>query len=126
MGSKTILICEDDQVIREALCIALRGFGFFVAGFASAEQAINQSEIDLRQFDVILTDYEMLGIKGDIFARQMRSLNAISVIILMSGTYRATAIDDAAGVQFLAKPFSVSTLLERMSFNPNRILNRVA
>ena len=121
----TILLCEDDQSIRGMLCVFLIESGFDVTDFASADEALNNSETDLRQFTTVLTDDEMPGTKGNQFARQMRSLNLRSQIIIMSGSYKHTDEDRALNIEFLAKPFSIHDLLAQLSDTP-KIVRQLA
>jgi len=121
MAPKSVLVCEDNEIVRKLLCLALEEHGFIVTRFATADAVLDENCSDLHCYDVVITDFEMPGMKGDEFARYMRSLNSNSQVIIISGSYVPQQGDDDLDIEFLGKPFAFSHVLKRISeFNKSR------
>ena len=115
MAPKSVLVCEDYQIVQDFLSCALEMHGFIVTRFSSADDAINCRCIELQSFDIVVTDFEMPGMKGDEFARYMRTLNPCSKIIITSGCHVSLESDQDHNIEFLAKPYTVAQVLKRVT-----------
>ena len=114
--NKTILIVDDDDILRKALGTGLRSEGFNVISSNSAE---NASDILNRvSVDAIVLDRMMTGMDGLTFLRTLRGAgNATPVLMLtaLSGSENAIAgLTDGAN-DYLAKPFQVRELILRLN-----------
>ena len=114
--NKTILIVDDDDILRKALGAGLRGEGFNVISSKSAE---NASDILNRiSVDAIVLDRMMTGMDGLTFLRALRGAgNTTPVLMLtaLSGPENAIAgLSDGAN-DYLAKPFQVRELILRLN-----------
>ncbi|MBQ2858861.1 MAG: response regulator transcription factor [Alphaproteobacteria bacterium] len=114
--NKTILIVDDDDILRKALGAGLRGEGFNVISSNSAE---NASDILNRiSVDAIVLDRMMTGMDGLTFLRALRGAgNTTPVLMLtaLSGPENAIAgLSDGAN-DYLAKPFQVRELILRLN-----------
>ncbi len=114
--NKTILIVDDDDILRKALTAGLRGEGFNVISSNSAE---NASDILNRiSVDAIVLDRMMTGMDGLTFLRALRGAgNTTPVLMLtaLSGPENAIAgLSDGAN-DYLAKPFQVRELILRLN-----------
>ena len=103
-----ILLVEDDRCLREVISHVLRGAGYEVLDAANAEEA--QAKLHGHPFPVrlLLTDLVMPGKSGRQLADDLRDACAELKVILMTGYPQGAADGDA----FLAKPFTVRTLLD--------------
>ncbi|MBE6461015.1 MAG: response regulator transcription factor [Alphaproteobacteria bacterium] len=114
--NKTILIVDDDDILRKALTTGLRGEGFDVISSDSAE---NASDVLKRiSVDAIILDRMMTGMDGLTFLRALRGAgNTTPVLMLtaLSGPENAIAgLSDGAN-DYLAKPFQVRELILRLN-----------
>ena len=114
-AARRLLLVDDDELVRESLAVALRLRGYTVekAGNAAAAFAIfAPGKFDIAIVDVVLTN-EMSGPElVEALLGQDRQLRTI----LASGyTYEKTLPDAPGRVAFLAKPFSVDTLIAQMN-----------
>lgn len=114
--NKTILIVDDDDILRKALTAGLRGEGFNVISSNSAE---NASDILNRiSVDAIVLDRMMTGMDGLTFLRALRVAgNTTPVLMLtaLSGPENAIAgLSDGAN-DYLAKPFQIRELILRLN-----------
>lgn len=113
--NKTILIVDDDDMLRNALAKGLRNEGFNAITSASAE---NAGEI-LAKFsvDAIVLDRMMTGMDGLTFLNKLRkSGNNTPIIMLtaMTGPENAIAGLASGANDYLAKPFQVRELILRL------------
>lgn len=110
-AQSSILVVEDDPVLRALVSTLLSGEGFEVETAADGEAG--WAALEQRPFNLLLTDHEMPRLKGlDLIAR-VRSRSRAIPAILMSGTITRDGVDaEALEVAdfFLAKPFSVEEL----------------
>lgn len=113
--NKTILIVDDDDMLRNALAKGLRNEGFNAITSASAE---NAGEI-LAKFsvDAIVLDRMMTGMDGLTFLNKLRkSGNNTPIIMLtaMTGPENAIAGLASGANDYLAKPFQIRELILRL------------
>ena len=111
----TILLVEDDDILRNMVATVLQGAGHQVVEASSGTLALDQWEKNQAGLDLVITDLMMPdGLNGDELGRRLATLRPELPIIYMSG-YGADALTAQwmlrGGVDFLAKPFSVDELL---------------
>ncbi len=110
-GDVSILIVEDDEVIRTSLRSALEKHEYTVRAAASAEEGLAQ----FRQgrFDVAITDLRLPGLGGKDFVVQSRALDPELIVIVMSGESTSSDAIEAMNLgayDFFVKPFRVPEL----------------
>jgi CheY-like chemotaxis protein len=104
---RTILLVEDDDLIRMSSAEMLEASGFAVIDAASAEEAI--SAISTLPIDVLITDVNLPGMSGPELARTARAQRPQLGIVFASGDLTAIATDVPA-VQ-LPKPYRPTHLI---------------
>ncbi len=112
MPDKTLLIIEDDGVIRESLKDTLVGSGYSVVAARSGEEGIEA--LKKRDFGVVLTDLVMPGISGvDVIRSAARTAPDTVCLILTAHPSIETAIDAmrAGAFTYLKKPVGKDELL---------------
>lgn len=116
MMDKTILIIDDDDILRQTLADGLRDAGFGVVTAPSAEAG---NDILARiSVDAIVLDRMMTGMDGLTFLKSIRaSGNATPVIMLtaMTGPDNAIAGLTGGADDYLAKPFRLRELILRLN-----------
>ena len=118
--TKTILVIDDDKMLRDTLAVGLRKQGFNVIRAESAESA---DEI-LRKIsvDAMVLDRMMNGIDGLSFLKKIRSNGDLTPVIMltaMTGPENTIAgLTDGAN-DYMAKPFQLQELILRL----NNIIN---
>jgi two-component system cell cycle sensor histidine kinase/response regulator CckA len=111
-----LLICEDEDAIRDILARGLRRHGLAVEAVADAESALS-ALANGPPFDALLSDVMMPGIDGVELARRARAAHPALTILLMSGfaeppLHKAA---ETAAINFIAKPFTLDELLAALS-----------
>ncbi len=120
--NKTILVIDDDDILRNTLSKGLRQDGFNVVAAKSAEIA---DEILSRiRVDAIVLDRMMAGMDGLTFLKKIRTCgNKTPVIMLTAMTGPDNTIDGLShgANDYLAKPFQMRELVLRL----NNIISQV-
>jgi PAS domain S-box-containing protein len=116
-GSETILLVEDQQQVRELAHMVLAGKGYSVIGASTLEEAERICEQSDRDIHLLLTDVIMPGVSGRELAKRLALRRPNMRVLYMSGyTFNVIAQGDMLedGVAFLQKPFTPSTLAEKV------------
>jgi DNA-binding NtrC family response regulator len=120
----TVLVVEDEVLVRMVVADALREAGYHVLEAANAEEAMallaSFSEIAL-----VLTDIQMPGTMDGVgLARFIRSTHPALTVIVTSGA--APRPNGDAAIHFVAKPYNLELLarevrraLERAKIRPS-------
>lgn len=110
----SVLLVEDDPVVRAAITRALTGQGHIVHGVALAIEALRQ--VTANNYDVVVLDLGLPDLDGGDALRMIRGVTNTPVVI-------ATARDDEAEIirllnagadDYLVKPFSSEHLEARL------------
>lgn len=112
-GMETIVLAEDEEAVREALCGYLRSLGYTVLAANSGPQALSVAAGHWGNIDLLITDVVMPKMTGRELSEKLTRLRPNLRTIFMSGY-----TDDAVlrhgikrlGATLLQKPFSLDTL----------------
>jgi CheY-like chemotaxis protein len=112
--SRTILVVDDDPMIRRLITTTLGDSGFSLREAGNGEEAL-ESALEDRP-EIVLLDHEMPGLDGVETCRRLRSdpVTADATIVMLTGYSDVDAERRATGAgadHFLAKPFSPLHLL---------------
>lgn len=116
----TLLLVEDEHIVRAALGRMLRDMGYTVADAADGLAALALVEAGA-PFDILVTDVMMPGLNGPDLAASLSVQRPGLPVLFMSGYAPETVFPDGtvpSGAAFLAKPFSradLATTLERLA-----------
>lgn len=122
--NKTVLIIDDDDMLRRTLAHGLQNNDFNVITADSAEMGADV--LGRVTVDAIVLDRMMTGTDGLTFLKNLRGTgDATPVIMLTAMTGPENAIDglDAGADDYLAKPFQLRELILRLN---NITRNRTA
>jgi CheY-like chemotaxis protein len=116
-GTETILLVEDDAPVRELTMRVLESGGYTVLPAEDGLEAIQAGEQHNGPIHLLLTDVVLPHMNGKQLADQLNAVRPEMAVLYMSG-YADNAIDQqgmlAPGVAFLAKPFSIEELNNRV------------
>jgi CheY-like chemotaxis protein len=105
-GRETVLLVEDDPLVRELAATALDLHGYRVLSAASPEDALRIAREEPGPLDLLVTDVIMPGMDGRRLAAEVRRVRPIEVLFV-SG-YTADRLEE--GARFLQKPFTPGLL----------------
>ncbi|HEU6449410.1 MAG TPA: response regulator [Verrucomicrobiae bacterium] len=111
-GSETILLVEDEDILRAALQKTLTRLGYQVLEATTGDEALNLWNQQRNQIHLLLTDLVMPGsMNGWNLGQQFLSENPNLKIVYISGN--SNLLKDGGleeGVNFLSKPFELMAL----------------
>ena len=114
---KKILVCEDEDAIRDFVVINLTRAGYEVTEATNGEEALQKYDENNGDFDVAILDIMMPGIDGLQVCKELRNMNGGIGIIMLSA--RTQEMDKVTGLMlgaddYITKPFSPSELTARV------------
>ena len=112
--ARTVLIVEDEPIVRETLAEALAEDGLTVTTAADGAQALERFRAD--RPDVVLLDLMLPGMSGIEVCRVIRAESAVPILML---TARDSELDKVLGLElgaddYVTKPFSLRELQARI------------
>ena len=110
--ASTILVVEDDAIVRMLIVDVLEELEFTVLEAADAEEALNTVQDGDKVIDLMMTDVGLPDMDGKQLATKVRELRPSLPILFASGY--AENIDVPAGMQVIAKPFSIDQLRDKV------------
>jgi CheY-like chemotaxis protein len=114
---ETILLVEDEAIVREPARRLLSRHGYVVLDGANAEEALVIVREHPGQIDLLLTDVIMPGLSGKDLSVEVIALRPATKILFMSGYSHDVIVHQGVleeGVSLIEKPFSSDDLLRRV------------
>ncbi len=113
-GSASILVTEDQDVVRQYCAEVLQSRGYSVLLAASGEEALEIAKVHSGKLDLLLTDVVMPGMSGCELAEKLIGERPTMKLLYMSG-FANDALTPQGGIDVrtdcLTKPFSPDALL---------------
>ncbi len=114
MGQTVVLLAEDEETIRSLVTISLQQERFSVLPASDADEALRVAR-NHETIDLLLTDVQMEGsMNGVELAEHLLVERPGLPVLVMSGFPDSLALAAEKGYPALAKPFTVTTLTERV------------
>jgi signal transduction histidine kinase len=116
-GSETILVVEDEEVVRQLICTVLGELGYKVLGAESAAKGLRLAREQKDPIDLLVTDIVMPDMHGPVLARELSALQPEMKVLFVSG-YSDSDISDQGGLVpglvVLQKPFTQEGLARKV------------
>ena len=116
-GTETILVIEDERMVRNLTVEILREYGYDVLAAASGEEAATLCEAHGGRIHLLLTDLVMPGGSGQEWAKRLVVIRPDMKVLYMSG-YTDTATTErglpALNNAYLQKPFTAVGLTRKV------------
>ncbi len=114
---KKILVCEDEDVIRDFVVINLKRAGYDIVDVNCGEDALRVFADENGNFDIALLDIMLPGIDGFQVCKELRRKSSTIGIIMLSA--KTQEMDKVSGLMmgaddYITKPFSPSELTARI------------
>ena len=112
-GSETVLLVEDDEMIRKLVQKVLKANGYAVLVAASGRDAERVAEQHEGPIDLLMTDVVMPGLSGREVARRLSAARTGIRVLYLSGYTDDAIVHHGVldpGVAFLQKPFTPAVL----------------
>ena len=116
-GSETVLLVEDDELVRKLACEVLAKRGYRVLGTGMIEEALQIAESQQSPIHLVLTDVVMPGMSGNELVSRIQLLRPEVKVLFMSGYADHAVVHHGvieAGMFFLQKPFTPALLAQKV------------
>lgn len=110
--ASTILVVEDDAIVRTLIVDVLEELGFRVLEADGHERALAFINDEDQDIDLLMTDVGLPVMDGRELARQARMLRPGLPILFASGY--AESIEVPEDMQVIGKPFSIDQLRDKV------------
>lgn len=116
-GTETVLLVEDDPMVRSLAERFLNKIGYQVLEAASGEEALDLARECKERIDLLMTDVVMSGMNGYQLSVQLRSIHPETKVLFTSGYTEDIiahhgVIED--GLNFIGKPYSLTLLAKKI------------
>ncbi len=112
----TVLVVEDDESLREALCDTLMIAGYEVTAASDGKAALNSLKV--RDVSMVISDVNMAPMDGYTLLKELKSVSPRIPVLLMTayGTIEKAveAMHDGA-IDYLVKPFEAQVLVNMVN-----------
>ncbi|NQT35810.1 response regulator [bacterium] len=112
-GSETILVVEDEDIVRDLACNILKKQGYKVLEASSGSEAFQMYQNHKTPIDLVITDVVMPNMGGPEFYAKLREISTDVKVLFMTGYTDDTIIKNKtlnSGTPILQKPFKLATL----------------
>jgi PAS domain S-box-containing protein len=117
MGSETILVAEDEELVRKVLVRALQRHGYKVLQATNGVEALQKASEHYGEIDLLLTDTIMPEMNGKELADQLKKSRPEVKVIFISG-YTEEILSQRgiinSSVNLIEKPFESDHLVRRV------------
>jgi PAS domain S-box-containing protein len=112
-GTERVLFVDDEETLVQMAERGLGVLGYQVKGFVSSVEALRAFRAAPDAFDIVVSDFTMPGLTGDVLARELRKARPeIPIVILTGAGERMTQKGDSPATSdaILLKPITVGGL----------------
>jgi two-component system cell cycle sensor histidine kinase/response regulator CckA len=116
VGTETLLLVEDEAAVRSSVRRLLEWHGYTVLEARNGAEALRVYESHAEAIDLVLTDVIMPEMGGHELVERLRAERPNLRVLFMSG-YAERAFTEGSlpgGTEYLEKPFTVETLMQRL------------
>jgi DNA-binding NtrC family response regulator len=116
-GNETLLLVEDETILRNFTARALGRLGYRVIVADSGEQALNLLAGDGPRPDLLITDVLMPGMNGKELAEEVQKKIPGLGVLYISGYSEDIIVHDGIldiGIELVEKPCSISALTHKI------------
>jgi len=110
-AKKKILMVEDDESLRIVMKLFFESEGYYFMAVETAEKGL--VELDLQEYDIIISDYMLPGINGLEFLRALHKTPVRSTKVLTTAFGNSDIIEQAKSLgisYFIEKPLTAEKL----------------
>lgn len=112
----SVLLAEDEPLVRKLIDTVLRNAGYQVILAADGQEALELSRACRSHINLLISDVYMPGMDGAELATHLHRERPRTRVLLMSGYDRESELNDyILGCDFLPKPFLPQQLLDKIS-----------
>jgi two-component system cell cycle sensor histidine kinase/response regulator CckA len=110
-GSETILIVEDDEIVRNIAAEILKKSGYWVIATSSGKEALDVCARLDKPVDLVITDVIMPNMSGSEFAKELKNIWPEFKLLYISGYSNNDIGNQGPMIRLLQKPFHPGELV---------------
>jgi PAS domain S-box-containing protein len=117
LGTETILVAEDEDVVRDFVCETLVTHGYKVIESVTAGQCLQLAKEADQPIHLLLTDVIMPEMNGRELYSRLQEISPATRVLFMSGYTDNVVVHHGVleeGVNFLQKPFTIQDLAKKL------------
>jgi PAS domain S-box-containing protein len=116
-GGETVLLVEDEDMVRELASRVMSSNGYFVLEAEAADEALAMCRRHEGPIDLLVTDVVLPGINGGELADRIVNILPDIAVLYISGYTGGALVEHGVlrdGINFLQKPFSPQLFLRKV------------
>jgi len=116
-GSGTVLVVEDEEMLRQLLTDILSSNGYNVICVEDGQKAIEKYREFQNEIEIVLTDYGLPVINGREVAREIKGINPEAKIIIASGYIDPEEMEELLELginEIIQKPYFPDDILSKL------------
>jgi PAS domain S-box-containing protein len=116
-GGETIILVEDEDMVREVAVRLLKRQGYRVHAYANGGEAMMAAGELREDFHLLITDVVMPGINGRVLAKNLQALRPAMKVLFTSGYTGDVIVHHGMleqGIEFISKPYTLEQLAKRV------------
>jgi two-component system, cell cycle sensor histidine kinase and response regulator CckA len=114
MGTETILLVEDNHIMRKSVADTLAELGYRVLEADNGVTAVNVLTREHEGIDLVLSDVVMPQMGGVAFYQHIKQAYPSLPLLLMTGYPLGQQAPELVGLPWIAKPFTIQALLTKI------------
>jgi CheY-like chemotaxis protein len=117
VAAETIVVVEDEEIVRELICEVLRGEGYHVGGTDRGSEALRMVREEFSAVDLLISDVVRPEMNGAEVARRVHEISPRAKVLFISGYSENDMADQGLGTlsfEVLQKPFTPATLAKKV------------
>ncbi|MGJ7038888.1 MULTISPECIES: response regulator [Shinella] len=125
MSQRTVLVVDDEPMIRMVLADALEDEGYLVIEASNVLEAV--AVLGNRHVDCLVTDIDMPGgLNGLDLVKFVRGFDAGMTVVVASGGRTPNDVNFPKSCQFVPKPYRLEAIIESLGTSTDQVLSRGA
>ena len=116
-GNETILVVDDEEILREVTLLTLKRFGYEVVTASNGEEALNIYADNRHGIDIVILDVNMPGMGGEKCLQELMKLDPMVKVLMASGYLADASMErciKAGACGYIAKPYRLEDLLQHV------------
>lgn len=116
-GTETVLVVDDESIVRQMVTEVLRGYGYKVVAAESGMEAVHFMDRLRGRVDLVLLDIIMPDMDGEATYTALRRIDPVVPVLLTSGYVKeekAARLLQRGAVDLISKPYKSEALLRRI------------
>jgi len=117
-GAATVLVADDDELVRMVLTDMLKQLGFGVLAASDSTEAVDLFKANLSAIKLVILDYKMPGQSGGETFDRLREADPEVKVLLSSGhsdTIDLNELRSRGLLGFLPKPYSLERIRDKIA-----------